>query len=187
MAGRVGAFHRKHGQNIILSEDDTVAQRVESYNKAVVFSEQPIPVGSMFQVKLQDKGGGWAGSIRLGFTLSCPDDNPVPSGALDLYKSDDYWILSAGTVHHGGQERRVDFNLETVNVGQSVGCCISKDGELHYYVDGRDQGAGWTGVPVDRPLWGFADIYGLAKKIKSEFIYDELMSCSEDSDTDVTG
>ena len=63
MAGRVGSFHRKHGQNIRLSDDDTVAQRVESYNKAVVFSEQPIPIGSMFQVKLQDKGGGWAGSI----------------------------------------------------------------------------------------------------------------------------
>eukprot|EP00731_Ephydatia_muelleri_P036687 Em0305g7a len=135
------------------------------------------------------------------------NDSPVPSGALDLYKSDDYWILSASTVHHGGQERRVDFNLESVNVGQSVACCISKDGELHYYIDGQDQGAGWTGVPMDRPLWGFADIYGLAKKIKSEFVYgelcchsnskniftgalviaDELMSCGEDSDADVTG
>lgn len=63
MSGRAGAFHRKHGQNIRLLEDETVAHRVDSYNKAVVFTEQPIPIGGVFQVKLLDKGGGWAGSI----------------------------------------------------------------------------------------------------------------------------
>ena len=63
MSGRVGAFHHKHGTNIRLLENGTVAHRVDSYNKAVVFTEQPIALGSMFQVKLLDKGGGWAGSI----------------------------------------------------------------------------------------------------------------------------
>ena len=63
MSGRPGAFHHKHGANIRLSEDDTVAHRVDSYNKAVVFTEQPIPLGAIFQVKILDKGGGWAGSI----------------------------------------------------------------------------------------------------------------------------
>lgn len=58
-----GAFHRNHGQNIRLMEGGTEAHRVDSYNKAVVFTEQPIPAGAMFQVKLLDKGGGWAGSI----------------------------------------------------------------------------------------------------------------------------
>ena len=63
MAGRPGAFHKKHGTNIRLYEDGTVAHRVDSYNKAVVFTEQPIPIGASFQVKMMDKGGGWAGSI----------------------------------------------------------------------------------------------------------------------------
>jgi len=63
MSGKPGAFHKNHGQNVKLLEDDTVAHRVDSYNKAVVFTEQPIVQGSMFQVKLLDKGGGWAGSI----------------------------------------------------------------------------------------------------------------------------
>ena len=111
---------------------------------------------------------------RFGFTLQCPDDRPVPSGALDLYKSPEYWILSASTVHHNGQEKRVDFNLESLKVGQSVGCVVNKDGELHYHIDGKDQGVGWTGLPTDKPLWGFADIYGLARKIKSEFLYGKL-------------
>ena len=63
MSGRPGAFHKKHGQHIRLLEEDTVAHRIDSYNKAVIFTEQPIPPGSMFQVRLLDKGGGWAGSI----------------------------------------------------------------------------------------------------------------------------
>lgn len=66
MNGRPGAFHHKHGGNIRLSEDATVAHRIDSYNKAVVFTEQPIPLGAMFQVRILDKGGGWAGSIVSG-------------------------------------------------------------------------------------------------------------------------
>ncbi len=99
----------------------------------------------------------------------------------------------------------MDFNLESLRVGQTVSCCVNKQGELRYYIDGQDQGLGWSGVPTDKPLWGFADIYGLARKIKSEFLCgmflcfprncnccflsctDEVMSCSEDSDAEVTG
>ncbi|CAI8015324.1 Neuralized-like protein 4 [Geodia barretti] len=174
MAGRPGAFHHKHGANIRLKENDTVAHRVDSYNKAVVFTEQPIPLGAMFQVRILDKGGGWAGSIRFGFTVCCPDSIPVPSGALDLYRSSDYWILSASTVHHNGQERKVDFNLEQLRVGQTIGCVVNKEGQMKYFVDGKEPGyLGWTGLPTDKPLWGFADIYGLARKIKSEFLCGE--------------
>ena len=104
-------------------------------------------------------------------------------------------------------EKRVDFNLESLRVGQTVGCRVTKEGDLHYYIDDDDKGVGWSGLPTDKPMWGFADIYGLARKIKSEFVFgelivqepfllslslclsvsDELMSCSEDSDDEVTG
>ena len=112
---------------------------------------------------------------RFGFTILCPDDIPVPSGALDLYRSGDYWILSASTVHHNGQENRVPFNLESVGVGQSIGCLVNRDGELRYYINGVDQGVAWKGLPTDKPMWGFADIYGLARKIKSEFLFGECV------------
>lgn len=95
----------------------------------------------------------------------------VPSGALDLYRSSDYWILSASTLHHNGWEKKVDFNLENLKVGQSLGCAINKAGELRYFINGVDQGVAWTGLPTDKPMWGFADIYGLARKIQSEFLF----------------
>ncbi len=66
MAGCPSAFHRKHGQNIRLLEDATVAHRVDGYNEAMVFTERPVPIGGMFQVKLLDTGGDWTGSIVSG-------------------------------------------------------------------------------------------------------------------------
>lgn len=58
-----GRFHQKHGTNIQILEDGRIAHRKDSYNKAVVFSEQSISIGNMFQVKILDKGGGWAGAL----------------------------------------------------------------------------------------------------------------------------
>ena len=68
----------------------------------------------------------------------------------------------------------MDFNLESLRVGQTVGCSVNKEGELHYFIDDTDKGVGWTGLPTDKPMWGFADIYGLARKIKSEFVFGKF-------------
>ena len=66
MSRKPGAFHRKHGKNVQLLQEDTVAHRIDGYKEAVVFTSQPISQGSMFQVKLLDKGGSWTGSIVSG-------------------------------------------------------------------------------------------------------------------------
>ena len=68
----------------------------------------------------------------------------------------------------------MDFNLESLKAGQTVGCMINKAGELRYFINGVDQGVTWTDMPTDKPMWGFADIYGLARKIKSEFLFGEV-------------
>ncbi len=86
MSGKSGCFHSNHGQNIRLKEGGTEAHRVESYNKAVVFTEQPIPPGAMFTVKLLDKGGGWAGSIVSlcvwGVLVYAPPIHTVSRGSI---------------------------------------------------------------------------------------------------------
>ena len=51
MSRKPGAFHRKHGTNVKLFEEDTVADGL-SFSDTVVFTSQLIPQGSMFQVKL---------------------------------------------------------------------------------------------------------------------------------------
>ena len=99
MSRRAGAFHKKHGQLIRLLEEDTVAHRIDSYNKAVVFTEQPIAQGSMFQVKLQNKSGGWDESIVSPFRYTYSNKNtdlfPPPCVLPPLlgYRSLDSLIL----------------------------------------------------------------------------------------------
>ena len=113
-------------------------------------------------------------------TVECPDEIKVPLGALDLYKSGNYWILSASTVHHQGKEKKVEFNVEELKVGDTVGCSIHEDGTLHYYVNGADRGVSWNDkLPTNQAMYGFADVYGAVRKIRSLFHYGKCMSvCS---------
>ena len=114
---------------------------------------------------------------RIGMTVECPDEIKVPLGALDLYKSGNYWILSASTVHHQGREKKVEFNVEELKVGDTVGCSIHEDGTLHYYVNGKDRGISWTDkLPTNQAMYGFADVYGAVRKIRSLFHYGKCAS-----------
>ena len=68
MSRKPGAFHKNHGKNVRLLEEDTVARRGGGYSNGVVFTSQPIPQGFMFQVKLLNKAKEdvWPGSIVSG-------------------------------------------------------------------------------------------------------------------------
>ena len=63
------ALHRKHGDNIRLSENITVAERINphqgdgNWDSAVVMTAEPVTVGEMFQVTVLEKAEGWAGSL----------------------------------------------------------------------------------------------------------------------------
>ena len=45
-------FHSRCGKNISLSENNTVAERVTRFSDGIVFTEQPIALGTVFQVKI---------------------------------------------------------------------------------------------------------------------------------------
>ena len=53
MSRKPGAFHKNHGKKVQLLEEDTVAYG-RAYKSNVVFTSQPIPQGSMFQVKTKE-------------------------------------------------------------------------------------------------------------------------------------
>ena len=69
----------------------------------------------------------------------------------------------------------MNFNLDKLKAGQSVGCCVTRNGELRYFIDGVDQGIVWTDLPINRPMWGIADLHGITK-IKSEFFFGECIT-----------
>ena len=74
------------------------------------------------------------------------------------------------------------YNTETLKEGQLFGCMVNHKGELHYFVDGKDKGLACTGMPMEQPLWDFADVYGKARKIRSETYSTtthQCLSCSQ--------
>ena len=76
-------------------------------------------------------------------------------------------MLDGSRLRHNGQRKNFgpDFNLFGIEVGQSTGFVVTKYGELHFQVNGKE-GVGWTGLPTDKPLWGTFDVYGYANKIR---------------------
>ena len=95
------------------------------------------------------------------------DHDPVPSHCGAWFDSAEHWILDGRTLTHNKQSKdiRTDFDLDDIEVGQSAGFVVTKGGELRFQANGK-QRVGWTGLPTDKPLWGFFDVFGDAKKIR---------------------
>ena len=99
-------------------------------------------------------------------TTQCPDNISIPRYALVWRDHSDYWILDSNTVYHNDERRQLKVNLDSLREGQTVGCMVSRKGELHVYIDGVDKSIVWTGLPTHKPFWGVADVYGCTNKIK---------------------
>ena len=57
----------------------------------------------------------------------------------------------------------IDFNLSSLREGDSVGCSITRRGQLHFYWNEDDKGTVWTDLPRDRLLWMVLELCGSAK------------------------
>ena len=60
------ALHHRRGSSIRLSENNTVAERVESWgypSNGVVMTAEPVSVGTMFQVTVLETVKTWSGSL----------------------------------------------------------------------------------------------------------------------------
>ena len=99
-------------------------------------------------------------------TTLCPDDIRFPDHALKWNDHSDFWILDNNTVYHNDDMRELKVNLKSLREGQTVGCMVSREGELHVYIEGVDKGIVWTGLPTHKPFWGVADVHGRTKKIQ---------------------
>jgi len=61
-------------------------------------------------------------------------------------------------------------NREKEELGDLEGLLVTRDGDLHLFVDGKHRKMVWSGLPTDQPLWGVADVYGQCAKIKADIL-----------------
>ena len=102
--------------------------------------------------------------------------DPVTVNVFDLVKSKDYWLFWGSRVYHDGYEQKLSISTFDLVKGISLGCCITRGGDLEFYINGQKRAVGWHNVPVDKPLWGVVYMYGNGMTIQSEFYCGELYS-----------
>ena len=110
-------------------------------------------------------------------TIECPDEiQQLPSNSWGFVGNGNYWTLDGSSVYHQGNEKQVHFNTLYLKVGDTIGCSVHKDGTLHFYVNGIDTGISYDKLPTNYTIYGFADVCGHHKKIRSLFYYSKYTS-----------
>ena len=57
-------FHERHGRNITLTNGNKRAAREgDTYDHGMVFSDRPLHIGEVFQLKIEELESKWAGSL----------------------------------------------------------------------------------------------------------------------------
>lgn len=120
-------FHPYHGENIVLSEHNTVAYRKKSFAKALAFSERPLQPGEIFLLEIEQVESGWSGHMRLGLTqldpLTIYSTGSIPQYALpDLADIGTSWIYGISKAHNNVIEYEDRLGTRIIRSGQkSVG------------------------------------------------------------------
>ncbi|XP_030762315.1 neuralized-like protein 2 [Sitophilus oryzae] len=126
-------FHPYHGENIDLSDDDTVAYRKKSFANAVTFSEKPLRPGEIFLVEIEQNETGWSGHMRLGLTQLDPlrlhKTGSIPQYALpDLADIGTSWIYGISKAHNNVCEYETENGKRFVRQG---GRKLTKDSNIN--------------------------------------------------------
>ena len=106
-------------------------------------------------------------------TVECPDEiQGLPYSLWSWRDRRNYWILMYNSVYHHGREKLVQFNINHLTVGDTIGCSVHKDGTLHYYINGIDKGISWDDkLPTNQTMYGVVGVRGRYKRIRSLFHY----------------
>ena len=77
--------------------------------------------------------------------------------------------MSGTSILHDGHTATEDYgcDLDQLKEGDRVGVMRNSQGELHFHVNGRDQGVAASGLPS--PVWAVVDLYGKCAQVS---IYD---------------
>ncbi|GCC36892.1 hypothetical protein chiPu_0015392 [Chiloscyllium punctatum] len=154
-------FHHLHGNNAVITNGGRTAFRQNcrsEFNDAIVMSNRALREGEMFEILIQKMVDRWSGSIEAGVTAIRPDDLEFPSTMTDI--DYDTWMLSGTAIMQDGNTMRNNYgcDLDSLTTGSRIGMMRSLNGDLHYYINGVDQGVACLGLPPE--LYAVVDLYG---------------------------
>ncbi len=100
----------------------------------------------------------------MGVTTHNPSLLDFPATMTNL-RNGTTMMSGAGILTNGKGTRREygQFNLDELAEGDRIGMMRKANGNLHYFINGQDQGVAASRLPSQ--LWGVVDLYGMTVKV----------------------
>lgn len=160
-------FHNRCGSLVKLSVNCRTAERrrpLDEFNNGVVMTHRPLKENELFEIRIDKLVDKWSGSIEVGVTTHNPTALHFPATMTNM-RSGTIMMSGCGILTNGKGTRREygEFNLDELREGDRVGMMRKSNGNLHYYINGQDQGVAAT--RVSQTLWGVIDLYGMTIKV----------------------
>ncbi|XP_037052050.1 neuralized-like protein 4 isoform X2 [Bradysia coprophila] len=160
-------FHNRCGSLVKLSANCRTAERrrpLDEFNNGVVMTHRPLKDNELFEIRIDKLVDKWSGSIEVGVTTHNPTALHFPATMTNM-RSGTIMMSGSGILTNGKGSRREygEFNLDELREGDRVGMMRKSNGNLHYYINGQDQGVASTRVSAT--LWGVIDLYGMTIKV----------------------
>ncbi|XP_017783812.1 PREDICTED: neuralized-like protein 4 [Nicrophorus vespilloides] len=160
-------FHDRCGSLIKLSNGQRTGERrrpLDEFNNGVVMTHRPLIDAELFEIRIDRLVDKWSGSIEMGITTHNPSTLVFPATMTNM-RSGTIMMSGCGILTNGKGTRREygDFNLDELREGDRVGMMRKPDGNLHYFINGLDQGVAAERVPTT--VWGVIDLYGMTIKV----------------------
>lgn len=160
-------FHNRCGSLVKLSSNSRTAERrrpLDEFNNGVVMTHRPLRDNELFEIRIDKLVDKWSGSIEVGVTTHNPTALHFPATMTNM-RSGTIMMSGCGILTNGKGTRREygEFNLDELREGDRVGMMRKSNGNLHYFINGQDQGVAAT--RVSPTLWGVIDLYGMTIKV----------------------
>lgn len=160
-------FHSRCGSLVNLSANSRTAERrrpLDEFNNGVVMTHRPLRDNELFEIRIDKLVDKWSGSIEVGVTTHNPHALHFPATMTNM-RSGTVMMSGCGILTNGKGTRREygEFNLDELREGDRVGMMRKSNGNLHYFINGQDQGVAATRVAST--LWGVIDLYGMTIKV----------------------
>lgn len=160
-------FHTRSGSLVKLSPNSRTAERrrpLDEFNNGVVMTHRPLKDNELFEIRIDKLVDKWSGSIEVGVTTHNPSALHFPATMTNM-RTGTIMMSGCGILTNGKGTRRQygEFNLDELRAGDRVGMMRKSNGNLHYYINGQDQGVASTRVA--QTLWGVIDLYGMTIKV----------------------
>ncbi|KAG8230351.1 hypothetical protein J437_LFUL000622, partial [Ladona fulva] len=160
-------FYERTGQLVRLTNGGRTAERrrpMDEFNNGVVMTHRPLRDNELFEIRIDRLVEKWSGSIEVGVTTHDPSVLDFPATMTNL-RTGTTMMSGCGILTNGKGTRREygEFNLDELREGDRIAMMRKTNGNLHYFINGMDQGIAAQKVP--QKVWGVVDLYGMTVKV----------------------